>query len=168
MVAYSTKDDLLLGQIPLPSYLDGDKFCQDASDEIDSKLGHLYVTPFDLSDTSALVRPARLLIKRINNFLASGRLILAVATPEENKNLHAYGYSLIKEATDALYSLCEAEIPLEGAVPNPNAADHTTSGPLISNLDSESQVEAYYNRIANPNYAYPAYFPMFRGPDGMW
>lgn len=170
MVAYSAPTDLLLGEIPLPSYIDPAKVLQDAADEIDSKLGHIFETPFNItgSGTGVLARPAALLIKRISNSLATGRLILAIASPEENSNLHAYGWSLVKEANEALYAIAEGTIQLEGAVPNPGAPTQTGTTPLINNLDPESHVEAFYDRIANPSYPYPgvAAYPRTRWQGG--
>src|SRR6478736_7536461 len=144
-----------MGAIPLPTYLDDDKIVQDAADEIDSKLGHLFETPFNVTegDPDALSRPSRLLLKRINSHLATGRLILQVASPEENRNLHAYGYSLVKEAEEALECIVKGDISLDGAVPLDGTVPQPTV-PLINNLDPESNVEAFYNRIANPSYVY--------------
>lgn len=163
MVAYSVKEDLLLGDIPISPVMNPDKVVQDASDEIDSKLGHLFETPFDLSEDSDLARPARLLIKRINNFLATGRLILAIASPEENQTVHAYGWQLIQEANAAIAAIASGDITLEGVeiIEQENAQ---VSTPLISNLDEESSVEAFYDRIANPNYAYLT-LPHYTNPD---
>jgi hypothetical protein len=146
-MAYSTVDDLLLGKIPLPSYIDPQKVVDDAADEIDSKLGHLMETPFNVSasDPNALKRPARLLLKRINTNLASGRLILAVASPEENRNLHAYGWNLVQEATAALEAIGCGEYTLEGSVPIA-PVDTSATIPMIANVDPESHVEAFYNR----------------------
>jgi hypothetical protein len=166
MAAYSAPGDLLLGGIPLPSYLDSEKIVQDAADEIDSKIGYVYTTPIDVSATSDLTRPAKLLLKRINNFLATGRLILQVASPEEDRNLHAYGWSLVKEATAALDAIASGEITLEGAPLEEGAASTPASSvPLISNLDSESNVEAFYDRMANPNYAFLPPIDRYSNPD---
>ena len=153
MAAYSSKDDLLVGGIPTPAYLNLDKLVQDASDEIDSKIGFRYETPINIGTGTPLERPAQLLLKRINNFLATGRLILQVASPEEDTQLHAYGWNLVKEATAALDAIASGQIDLEGAVERDQTAD--VAVPLIDNLDPESNVEAFYNRIGNPNYVYP-------------
>ena len=168
MVAYSASSDLLTGSIPTPAYLDLDKVVQDAADEIDSKLGHIYTTPFDVSNTGPLSRPARLLLKRINNFLATGRLILQVASPEEDSRLHAYGWSLIQEANAALAAIAAGEISLTGAQvlpPVDGEVGPPVSVPLISNLDPESNVEAFYDRVSNPNYSYGSYL-IGSTPDG--
>lgn len=151
-MAYSTPDDLLTGAIPIPSYIDASKVIADAGDEIDSKLGHIFETPFDMSDPGPLSRPARLLIKRICNNLASGRLLLALASPEENSRLHAYGWSLVQEALEAIRCIAEGDVTLEGADVNPTAPTEQATVPMINNLDAESNVEAFYNRIANPAY----------------
>lgn len=151
MVAYSEVADLLTGKIPTPSSLDPQKYVDDATDEIDSKIGLIYKTPIDLGEFSDVPRPVRLLLKRINNFLASGRLILAVASPQEQANLHAYGWSLVREATAALDSIASGEVTIDGAE---RLTDDTVAitAPLISNVDSESNVEAFYDRLANPDY----------------
>lgn len=156
MAGYCVSGDLLLGEIPLPGYMSADKMITDAADEIDSYLGYVYTTPFNVTATGPLARPARLLLKRINAHLATGRIILAVASPEENRNLHAYGWQLVSESIAALQAIAKGEIVLEGATPNADApAGEPATAPLINNLDSESNVEAFYNRLSNPNYQYP-------------
>lgn len=152
-MAYCTEADLVLGDIPTPSYLNVTKVIDDAADEIDSKIGYIYTTPVNVSSPGPLERPARLLLKRINAALATGRLILAVASPEEKSSLHAYGYNLVREANGAIRAIVDGEIVLEGAtLENPPPADLGTV--MITNVDSESQVEAFYDRIANPDYSY--------------
>lgn len=164
MAGYSDPTDLLLGNIPLPSYIDTSKLVQDVADEIDSRIGYTYATPLDLTDTSAIARPARLLVKRISRNLATGRLILQVASPEENARLHAYGWSLIKESLEALEYIANGDMPLEGATPAPGASTPAVTAPQISNLDAESNVEAFYNRLANPSYVYTQ-LDIYSNPD---
>lgn len=178
MVAYCAVSDLLLGKIPTPAALDPAKYVQDAADEIDSKIGHLYETPIDLTELLVpppvplvdgglkVSRPTRLLLKRINAHLASGRLLLAVAAPEEQRQLHAYAWSLVKEATAALDLIAAGDISLDGVDPI-NTTEGPVAKPLISNLDAESNVESFYDRIANPAYVYPLSERMYRMPDGL-
>lgn len=166
-MAYSAPTDLLTGKIPLPSYIDPQKVVDDAADEVDSKIGFLYETPLDTSESGPLTRPARLLIKRINNNLASGRLILMVTSSEENKNLHAYGWSLVNEALEALRCIAEGEIPLGDDVPKIEGSASPVTVPLISNLDAESNVEAFYDRIANPAYLYGPLGTLYHNPDSL-
>ena len=152
-MAYSTTNDLLLGGIPIPAGLQAQKFVNDAADEVDSQIGMLYITPVDVN-SSTLVRPVKLLLKRLNNFIATGRLILAVTSNNEDDRLHAYGLSLLKEANEALHMIASGQVVLDGA-PVTDANVPRVSVPLIGNLDSESNVEAFYDRIANPTYLWP-------------
>lgn len=156
----------MLGSIPLPGYLDVPAKVQDAADEIDIQLGSVYVTPFSMAESgeTALSRPTRLFLKRLNASLASGRILLQVAAPEEQRQLHAYAQSLVDEALGALRAIRENEYQLDA--PKLDTGIPVVTVPLISNLDSESNVEAFYNRIANPNYAYPTYATPYVSPDG--
>lgn len=151
-MAYSSSNDLLNGNIPLPGYLDKEKFVTDAADEIDSKIGHLYETPVDVSETSTVPRWTRLLLKRINNHLASGRLLMAADAGGEDDRVHAYALFLIQEATAALDQIASGEIKLTG-VPGPGGqSSEAITSIILNNLDEESNVEAFYDRILNPNY----------------
>lgn len=152
---YSATTDLLTGNIPVSGPVDPAKFVADAADEIDSKIGHIYQTPIDVTDTSPVSRPARLLLKRISNFLASGRLIMAAAAASQKLEVNAYAERLVREATVALDQIASGDVPLIGATrATDSSGDVSTTGPQISNLDPESNVEAFYNRVANPRYSY--------------
>lgn len=166
-MAYCSPTDLMIGNIPLPQYMDANQLINDAADEIDSKIGWRYETPLDNSETGPLSRPARLMLKRINAALATGRIILAVASPEEKNNLHSYGWSLIREANGAINVIADGTVVLEGATLNPVVVE-PVAAPLIDNLDAESQVEAFYDRIANPDYSYGFIYPRLPGnPDSL-
>jgi hypothetical protein len=170
-VAYCQASDLLTysGSIPAPSYLSPQKFVDDAADEIDSKIGFVYATPIDISDVAGnpVVRPARLLLKRLNVNLATGRMLLAADANGEDTQIHAYGWSLIREVVAALNNIADGDITLEGAtLVTPNALNNNI--PLIYNKDAESNVEAFYDRVANPNYVYPyPYGTRYINPDGV-
>lgn len=155
-MAYAAVGDLLTGGIPTPAYLSTQKYVDDAADEIDSHIGLMYATPIDVTDveTNPVVRPVRLLLKRINTYLATGRLIMAATSNGEDDNLHAYGLSLVQEATAALKAISSGEIVLTGVDPADPDAQARVTGPIIANVDSESNVEAFYDRIANPNYTF--------------
>ena len=169
-MAYSEITDLLTGNVPTPAYLSPQKYVDDAADEIDSKIGFVYETPIDVTDSSSnpVSRPVRLLLKRINNFLASGRLLLAVDAGAETDRVHSYGLYLIQEAQMSLDLISSGKIDLEGAEVLP-AEQATVTAPLIHNVDEESNVESFYDRIANPNFVYfPLYVPGIPGnPDGL-
>lgn len=154
MTTYCAVGDLLTGNIPLATYTDPTKYVQDAADEIDSKIGFVYETPIDIVDPTPVPRPARLLLKRLNTFLATGRLLMAADAGGENDRLHAYGYSLVQEATVALDQIASGQIIIEGAVPINTGDDTQVTTIIVNNLDSESNVEAFYNRVANPAYLY--------------
>jgi hypothetical protein len=130
----------------------------DAADEINSKIGWLYQVPVDLNAPD-VKEPVKLLLKRINNFLASGRLIMMLTQSQEDTRLHAYGYSLVVDAQTALAQIVSGEIPLGLPAPEGQSEDQTAvTAPLIYNQDAESAVEAFYDRLANPTYAYPPYY----------
>lgn len=171
-MAYCNSTDLLAysGNIPAPSYLNPQKFVDDAADEIDSKIGFVYQTPIDVTDVpeNPVVRPARLLLKRLNVNLATGRMLLAADASGEGSQLHAYGWSLIREVNAAVNNLIDGDIVLEGApLVAPGALNNNI--PLIYNKDAESNVEAFYDRVANPGYFYPAALGSIRyiNPDGL-
>lgn len=145
MATYSLVGDMLLGDIPSPR--DADKWVQDAADEIDTKLGFRYVTPIVVDETVAANRITTLLLKRINNHLASGRLVCAKAASGSQQEVHQYGMSLIREALLALDALASGEMTLPGAT-FLAADDVGQSGPIINNLDAESNVESFYSMVS--------------------
>jgi phage gp36-like protein len=155
-VPYCSVDELLVGANPLPKQFLPQAFVDDAANEIDSLIGFRYITPVDIeSDNTPVVRPARLLLKRLNVYLATGRLLMAMASNSSRTDLHPYGRSLVVEATAILARIASGEIILEGAplVESENSNEEFT-GPQIANLDFESNVESFYARIANPGYIY--------------
>ena len=161
MATYAVLGDLLTGNIPMPAYLDPAKYLQDAADEIDSKIGHVYVTPIDVN-SSAVTHPTRLLLKRINAHLASGRLLMAAAASAEQQTVHAYAERLVKESQAALCAIAEGKVKLEGATVI--QIDAAPTVPLIYNKDLESHVDAFYDRLVAPTTAaevmgYPRIWP---------
>lgn len=153
-MAYSEASDLLTGSIPTPQYLSPDGFVNDAADEIDSKLGFVYQTPIQLSEADPEQRPAALLLKRINNFIATGRLLMAVASPDEETRIHAYAEHLIAEAYASLDLILKGEIELGSDLPRVEQPVEPEVLPLVVYGDAESNVEAFYDRVANPDYRF--------------
>ena len=141
---YSSKDEMTLGDLPWPSFVDKDAHMVAITDEIDSYIGFMYATPVNVTDTGPVARPARLLLKRISIALSTGRAILTMAAPGEGERLHAYGNRLVNEALAALRAISKGEIVLEGAEKNPDQEDNQ-SGPLLYNEDPRSQVETFYD-----------------------
>lgn len=147
-MAYSTKDDLRIGDIRLPvRYGDGSSFVVSAAEEIDAQLGHIYVTPFVIDAQVAQNRPAILILKKINNLIASGRLIMDMAASQEDTTLHAYGWAMLKEGLELLKALQSRSILLTGStlIDYDGDGQKTPTGPLIHNVDTESRVEGFYD-----------------------
>lgn len=162
--AYCDVVDLLLGDISTSALLDPQKYVNDASDEIDSKIGFVYITPVSINAPTP--RPVVLLLKRICSHLASGRLIMAATLSVEGDKLHAYGESLVTGAQMAITEIVKGNIVLSGVTNNilGPGTDAVKLG-IISNKDAESAVDAYYDRIANPRYVFPGtYGGPYSGP----
>lgn len=153
-MTYSEVSDMLTGNIPVGGTMP-QKYVNDAADEIDSVIGSIYTTPVNmdptpeetLPGTGTVKRSSRLLLKRISNFLASGRYMLATSAGGEDDQLHAYAKYLVDTALATLMRLATGEIVLDGAVKVDPEGDEGLPGPLISNVDPESNVEAFYDRI---------------------
>ncbi|HEY6021687.1 MAG TPA: hypothetical protein VIY48_18015 [Candidatus Paceibacterota bacterium] len=152
MAGYCLTTDLLHGDIPLPSYIDKQVWVDKGAEEIDSKIGFRYSTPVPLTGNT-VDRPAVLLLKNLNAFITTGRILMAVDASGEDTQVHAYAQKLLSEAYSTLDAIADGRIDLTGAELNTNAATKT-SAIIVNNIDSESQVEAFYDRIANPNYSY--------------
>lgn len=153
MVAYCTKDDLLIGDIPLAGkYGDGSAFVQLAADEIDAQVGGIYVTPVVVSEpTSPENRPTLLTLKKINQLLASGRLILDMAAGGEDRDLHAYGKRMVDEALGLLSAIVDGKMLLRGVeriAVGGTAVENTHVS--VSQVDSGSLVEDFYTRYRPP------------------
>jgi hypothetical protein len=153
---YAEAGDLipLIGDLRLPASMPAEAFLAQAADEIDSYLGFIYKTPFDLSADSKIIAPAKLLLKRVNLYLAAGRALMAMNQTGEDNRVHAYGQSLVEEAEKVLCEIRDGNAVLPGADPLDPNQQQTLNVPQISNVDPESNVEAFYNRVTNPYYAY--------------
>ena len=115
-----------------------------AAEQIDSMIGHIYVTPVDILVPPSENRPSQLLLKHINLLMASGRMILDMAAGGEDNDLHAYGQRLLEEALNMLAKIVKGEIQLTGADRIEEAKSPT--GPTISNEDAVSLVEQFYEQ----------------------
>lgn len=157
MVAYCTKDDLLVGDIPLAAkYGDGTPFVQLAADEIDATIGHIYTTPVDFDSMAhPESRPSELLLKKINQLLASGRIVMDMAAGGEDQNLHAYGYSMWKEAWTLLQDIVNGKITLISAEKIARDETNPNTAVSIANEDGYSLVEAFYSGVPNYTGLYP-------------
>lgn len=149
---YSESTDLLTGQIPLPAYVDTQAYISNAADEIDAIIGMTYVTPVNLQETPEN-RASILVLKKANNFLASGRIIMAVDAGGQDSELHKYGQYLVREAEKIVRSIAEGQFILVGATRLNGEAGG--SAPTIDNADPVSIVDAYYENFNRENYPFP-------------
>lgn len=139
---YATVNDLLLGDMTLSSAIDPAKFIADSADEIDVRIGRIYVTPVDVTK---LEETARLTLKIANARLASGRMLMAQAQAAQDDSLHAYGMYLIREAEATISAIESSRLPLDGATIRDDLTD--TPAPKVTNLDAASPVEAFYGEF---------------------
>lgn len=155
--AYSAVEDLLIGDIPLAArHGNGSGMIKRAAGEIEGQIGHIYETPI-VVDPLPKNRPTVLLLSKINNLIASGRLLMDQAAAEEDDANHAYGASLLREGVNLLNAISSGKIELVGAdrLDGPDEK----SGPSIHNEDPESLVESFYRPrgvqdVLNPTRAY--------------
>lgn len=144
-MAYSEVADLLIGDIPLGTRVDPQKFVNEATDEVDSQIGVLYETPIEMNEAGPVARHARLLLKRVANHLASGRLILALAAGDEDTTVHAYGMSMVREARGVLNQIAAGLVDLPGATKHEVVGQ--SNGASIKNYDEFSGVDAFYDMV---------------------
>lgn len=168
-MTYCETTDLLVGDMPLPRGLRPQQYVDSASNEIDMHIGFVYTTPVNVADDSPVIRPARLILKETAIKLSSGRLILAMSTSAQRTELHAYGKRLVDEALAIINQIASGEIVLHGAdrLDVGDGSETNFTGPQIHNVDAESNVEAFYDRISNPNYRFSAAERYYPGGDGL-
>lgn len=162
---YSATTDLLVGDVTIDDAVKT-RHVNQAADEVDSNLGFLYPTPFT---EGALSRPGWLLIQRLANFIASGRLLMEIDQGGEEQMIHAYGKSLLQQATDAMSLILSGAIDLrpgdDGSTEVP-----ATNGMLIANVDDFSVVDKFYDYMAKPPIflqRFP-FIPDRLNPPGVW
>lgn len=134
---YSSTGDLLLGDMELGENFDSERYVRAAHNEINSRLGFIYVLPIEVEAESA----SALLLNKICNFLASGRLILAQAVGGEDQQVQAYGRSLIRDAFTELGLILNGDLPLQDA--ELIGGSPAARVPSIKNRDAVSAVEAF-------------------------
>lgn len=108
MSAYCEASDLLLGDIVVGG-TSAERWISTAADEMDAKIGYIYVTPVNV--TTLPPHQAKLL-KNINAKLASGRCLMAAAQGSEDNGVHAYALLLVREATEDLMLIANGEADL--------------------------------------------------------
>ena len=135
------------GDIAVPAYMDKADYIKGAAEEIETALGSIYVTPFEIDESDPKNRPTILFLKKLNWLLASGRFMLDVAAAGEMDNLNAYGKRMLDEANQMLRPVVAGTLDLVGADRLDGDDDVRQTGPMIHNEDSESLVESFYSRM---------------------
>lgn len=146
--AYCAVEDLVVGNVPLPSSSNVEVYIKNAADEIDASLGHVYATPITPDPTVENSRITVLTLKNINAHLASGRILTALTAGGEDNSVHAYGLLLIRGALDALRQLATGDPQLFGAQKITNYSESKRRGGVY-NVDEYSQVETF-TQVAMP------------------
>lgn len=151
-MAYSSPDQVLLGNIPLPAPDKVRNAVDRAADEIDGTIGFLYQTP--IRSTGPHQRAVEALMGNLNNWLATGRLGMELTASTQRVEQHAYFAGLVRQAVVVLDKIVNGGIILEG-VPVPGGGAPTTVGPMLYNKDDSSNVDDFYDKVTNPP-TYPA------------
>lgn len=141
---YCTRDDLGLRRNMLPSDPEPEWFIQQAADLINSYVGQVYRLPLDLDPLRPDHLADILLLKRINSFAAAGTILMQSQAATEDGSLHAYGSSMYNEAKQELARITAGRTVLEAAEPLIEP-DTQPNGPLITNRDATSFVDAFYS-----------------------
>ena len=129
-MAYSLVSDLLIGDLVLSDTINPQTFVDAAADEIDARVGNLYALPL-----VGLAPHQLLMLKKISNNLATGRLVMATNIGHEDGAVHAYAQSLIDEANRFL-SMIENGMYALGA--DKITGDEQSRLPATINRDAES------------------------------
>lgn len=136
-----------MGDIQAGSNVNLDAFVQNASDEMDSKLGFLYEVPFVQAHFAPWVWT---LIKQTANKIATGRLLLALNSGGEASAENAYGAGLLKEGLTALQEMVTGSMVLPGATPVASPSSTDGNGPTILVADQFSGVDTFYSNVMDP------------------
>ena len=140
---YCIESDLLIGDIPTPAYVNKSQYIVAAAEEIDAALATRYITPIILDQNDPKTRQGRLILKKLNVHIASGRLIMAAAAGGEDTEVHAYARYLLREAAAALTGLREGRPIIEGAEEAEVSGD-LSGKPVFLNADERSLVDEFY------------------------
>ena len=167
---YSTASDLLFSEttLVLGAGFDKQKFVTTAAEDMDAKLGFLYVLPLtpdpDLDDDAGnplttLPTHEQLLLKSINNKLASGRIFMTIRGSADGDRQHVYGTQLVNEAIAELMMLANGDVALSAIRKADGTQINTASqrSPKITNHDSDSLVDGFEEMVFrnNPQQVFP-------------
>lgn len=158
-MAYSSEDDLLIGDMMLPMGFDKAKYITSATDEINGKLGFVYKLPLEpLPGLGSIPDYQTILLKTISNKLASGRLIMDVSAAGERQTIHAYARRLVDEAMNDLMCIANGDIDLSAVRRVPvDAQQDDRMVATVKNQDEESLLLGFENTVlrSEPWYSRP-------------
>lgn len=145
---YSEVADLLLGDITVGANLDPQKYVDEAALEIDSKLSQVYILPLEADDPDYPSIPQFTIdnLKKISNWLATGRILLAINATSGDDTENRYGLMLVRDAQAELDAYASGLSDLVGAkrAPARNVGGDTYKGPTLVNADAASAVDTFY------------------------
>jgi hypothetical protein len=135
---YCEPGDLLFGDMSI-SPTNAVRWIQAAEDEINQRLGVIYVLP---PGPGASVN-ALLTLKRLAILVATGRGMMAQPAAGEDNGVNAYGEYLLRDAEKLFCDLIDGTLDLIGVDKLPELA---TSGnaPTVVWEDSVAPVDAFY------------------------
>lgn len=141
---YCVEDDVNLGDIQTPRVVVILDWIKSTADEIDADIGQIYQLPLTFNLAQPEDRADALLLKKINSFLATGRIIATASSAAQDAQLNAYAKLLLGEAKSALAKIVKGEVVLESAVRIVDS-DTQYNGPLYINKDKSSFVDGFYS-----------------------
>lgn len=149
-MAYSEVADLLIGDLVLGAGVDPQKYIDLAAEQIDAKIGWVYELPLHpaggVGTWQDLPEHEQLLLKGINNGLASGSLLIALDQGGEQTTVHAYGLWLIQQAQADLMYLANGEIQISAELFDvPDTVPNRVPG--VINYDEESLLLGFENTV---------------------
>ncbi|AUV60623.1 head-tail adaptor [Gordonia phage SteveFrench] len=147
--------------IKLPSGATWESLAETASNEVDSRLGLRYVTPFQVSPNDPSQRATAYWLQNVTSMIAAARLMLSISAPGSQDNANSYGQYLLQNAGRLIDDVVSAKVDLTG-VPEVAANDSVIQGPTILNEDAFSQVDVFYDNFA-PEGIMPGLKPREKG-----
>lgn len=138
MALYCEPDDLLFGDMTV-SPNNQVKWINAAQDEINQRLGVIYVLPPpDTADPTAF-----LTLKRLAVLVATGRGMMAAPAAGEDNGVNAYGRYLLEDAEKIFCGLIDGTLDLLGVPKQPELAS-SGNAPSVVTEDSVAPVDAFY------------------------
>lgn len=137
---------------------------------MDSWIGQRYVVPVDPKGPHQ--HAVKSLLRTVNSWLASGRLIEELTASTQTVEIHAYANKLIAEAIATLRAIASGEIVLHGCPllgeDEEGSGVTQASGPVVVNVDPQSPTNYFYREINDPLYTVQNRDAMERLAPSIW